>query len=173
MSTVRTKDSHRIIFKLNLHRREVDVSFAIAARDVRKRGRESQDKDDLRVLDFRFTVPLDQLTTIYETVSSDRVTWTLSTAIPPKYFWKGDEARSFSSGPEDPYAATSWSQRDAWYRRTELCYDRTSLRSSPLTLKKSNPIIDIGKLSVEHSSVVTRLMLVRSMDYVPNLLLQQ
>ena len=173
MCTVRTKDAHRIVFKLNLHRREIDVSFAIAARDARKQIREGQEKDDLKVLDFRFTVPLDQLTTIFETTSSDRATWMLSTGIPPRYFWKGDEARSFSSGPEDPYVATSWNQRDAWYRRTDICYDRSSLRSSPLTLKTSNPIIDIGKPSIKYRKMTARLMLDRSMDYISNLLFQE
>ena len=170
MSKVRAKDSHQIAFKLNLHRKEIDVTFALAARDVRKRGREGEDKD-LRVLDFRFALALDQLTTVYETVSSEEATWVLSTETPPRYFWKGDEGRSFPAASGDPYAATSWSQRDTWFRRTDICYDRTSLRNSPLTLKKSNPIIDLGKPLARYSIMTIGLTLNRSMDYVPNQLL--
>ena len=145
MCMVRSKESHRIIFRLNLHRKELEVNFAIAARDVRKRGREGQTKDELKVLSFRYTIPLDQLATIYESTSSDRITWLLSIEIPPKFFWKGDEEQSFPADPENRHAAALWSQRDAWYRRTDICYDRSTLRSSPVTLRKYNPIIDIGE----------------------------
>ena len=145
MCTVRTKESHRIVFRLNLHHKELEVSFAVAARDARKRGREGQAKDNLRVLSFRYTIPLDQLITIYEATSPNKVTWVLTVAIPPKFYWKGDEERTLPSYLEDRHAATFWNQRDTWYRRTDICYDRNGLRGSPLMLRKFNPIIDIGE----------------------------
>lgn len=148
MCTVLPSPEGDIQFCLSLLHREITVEFLLDIRDQRtnrnnqKVFRESKDE---RQDKFRFQIPLSQLGTIYRVdTSNDDVVLLLSLETPPKFFKKLEAAQTHDDD------ARYWSDHDTWYRQTDVVYSQSSLKKSPLTLKKTRPIIDIGKHCVQY-----------------------
>ena len=116
-----------ITFRHSMLHREINVDFFITQRETEH---------------YRFNMPFQHLHLIQELIVSDKKKAILiSLAGPPRFDRKGDESETFDD------KGKYWSEREAWYRQTEIVHDRKAMRYLPLTLKKVKPIIDIGKLT--------------------------
>ena len=127
MHTVSSNKRAGIMFRQNMLHREIIVEF--------------QMKINSQFELFRFTIPFTHLSTIYRVDGGvdDNVELVVSLPTPPRFFRKLDE--------EDTHEvkARYWSQRDAWYRQTDITHSPAELKTSPVALKKPKPIIDIGE----------------------------
>lgn len=131
-----------ILFRQNMHHREVTVEFQINIRDPRPVGTQvqtSQVGKHNRTEIIRFSIPFSQLQVIHRVEDDqNKMTLLVSMQTPPRFFRKGDEINTHEDN------GRYWSQNDAWYRQTDIVYARSHLKYSPLTLKKTQSIIDIG-----------------------------
>lgn len=127
MHTIRNGESAGLHFKLNMLYRETVVEFYLETEDRNER--------------FRFTIPFAHLDSInrVNTSNASKVELLLSVPTPPRFYRKLDEKDTHDS------KSRYWTERDAWYRQTDITYSPAMLRSSPVALKKQSPIIDIGK----------------------------
>ncbi|KAL8939332.1 MAG: hypothetical protein Q9216_003425 [Gyalolechia sp. 2 TL-2023] len=127
MHTIYSRDQAGIRFKQNMLHRETIVEFRV---DV-------NGQTEL----FRFTIPFTHLDTIsrIDTGNKDEVVLVVSLPTPPRFFRKLDEKDTHES------KARYWNQNDAWYRQTDITHYSADLKTSPVALKKSRPIIDIGR----------------------------
>ncbi|KAL8807393.1 MAG: hypothetical protein Q9182_000732 [Xanthomendoza sp. 2 TL-2023] len=127
MYTVNASPQNGIIFKQNMLHRETVVEFRLVVN--------SQSEI------FRFSIPFAHLDTIYRVNSgeTDKMELVVSLPTPPRFFRKLDEQDTH----EDK--ARYWSERDAWYRQTDITNFLDDVKNLPVTIKKSRPIIDIGR----------------------------
>ncbi|KAL8951423.1 MAG: hypothetical protein Q9222_002614 [Ikaeria aurantiellina] len=127
MHTVKATQRANIRFKQNMLHRETVVDFRI----------EVKGRSEL----FRFTIPFSHLDKIYRTNIGDdsKVELLVPRVTPPRFFRKLDERVTHVAN------ARYWSEGDAWYRQTDITSFPEELKNSPVTLKKFNPIIDIGR----------------------------
>ncbi|KAL9590648.1 MAG: hypothetical protein Q9203_000573 [Teloschistes exilis] len=127
MHTIRNGESAGLHFKLNMLYRETVVEFYLETEDRNER--------------FRFTIPFAHLDTInrVNTSNASKVELLLSVPTPPRFYRKLDEKDTHDS------KGRYWTERDAWYRQTDITHSPAMLRSSPVALKKQSPIIDIGR----------------------------
>lgn len=89
---------------------------------------------------IRFKIPFSQLEVIHQIpCDEDKVELLISLDTPPRFYRKVDEASTQDK-------SRRWTEQDAWFRQTDIVYDPGILRSAALALKKTKPIIDIGKL---------------------------
>ncbi|KAI9715875.1 MAG: hypothetical protein M1812_005695 [Candelaria pacifica] len=134
-----------ISFGLNLLRREIDIQFEQPMKDPRYKEASAEQYPDLGAIDrtdrFRFRLPLAQLNKIYEVEVGGEKRILFITLENPPNFWR--RARELENTHEE--ASTYWSEWDTWYRQTDVVYDPRQLKFRPLTLKKTKPIIDIGR----------------------------
>ena len=135
--TITSNSRSGIVFKQDMLHREVVIDFRI---DVDSRG-------EL----FRFSIPFNQLSTVYK-IEGDpkKVELLASLDTPPRFFRKLEESDTHM------VEAQYWSERDAWYRQTDIAYFPAELTTSPVALKKPNPIIDIGLY--QHLSLTRKLL---------------
>lgn len=145
MYGVRSAPQTEIRFRQNMRYQELTVEFHIKIQDPRPV--ENSKKSSLhgkynRNETLRFTIPFSQLQVIHRIQDDhDKIVLLISLETPPRYFRKWNEANTHEEG------ANYWNQSDAWYRQTDIVYNPNILKSLPLTLKKTVPIIDIGKYS--------------------------
>ena len=144
MCTVLPTAESEIQFKVNLLHREIVVEFALDIRDQRPNDHSNpkttlQGKSD-RQDRFRFRIPFFQLEQIHSVNSpNDDVVFLISLETPPRFFKKLDPGITHDD------EGRHWAENDAWYRQTDVVYTQSVLRRSPLTLKKTRPIIDLGR----------------------------
>ena len=132
-----------ITFRQSLRHREIVVEFQLNIRDPRAR-KDGNPVPNFGKLDrsetLRFSIPFAQLHIIYQKPLDENLKGLLiPLETPPKIFRKLDEKSTHEEN------GRYWNQNDAWYRQTDVIYDPGSIKRSPLALKKSLPIIDIGK----------------------------
>ena len=136
-----------IQFRQNMLRRELVIEFQINISDPRI-ARTQAPTPRLgkynRTETLRFCIPFSQLQVVHK-VKDDQIKVGLLISIetPPRFFRKLDGVNTH----EDK--SKLWTENDAWYRQTDIVYKPKLLKSSPLTLRKTQPIIDIGKQAVE------------------------
>ncbi len=145
MNRVEASDSTAVSFGLNLLRKEIDVQFELAMTDPRYKETPSNQEPDLGKLDrrdkFRFRLPLAQVNKIFELeVGSEKRIIFITLENPPNFYRR---ARNLDSTHEE--ASNYWGDWDTWYRQTDVVYDPRQLKLRPLTLKKTKPIVDIGR----------------------------
>jgi len=151
MCRVLPTDAHNIRFCLNMLHREITVEFLLDIRDQRAaRGNSKAShygKDD-RQENMRFRIPLSQLEAIQQVeFSEDKIVLLISLDTPPKFFKKLDAGQTHDD------KARYWSENDTWYRQTDVVYAHGLLQKTPLALKKSRPVLDLGKLYLSPSNV--------------------
>lgn len=145
MYRVHSAPQAEIHFRQNMRYQEVTVEFHIKIQDPRpvannKNG--SLHGKYNRNETLRFNIPFSQLQVIHRVQDEKgKIALLISLETPPRYFRKWNEANTHEEG------ATFWNQSDAWYRQTDVVYNPSILKSLPLTLKKTVPIIDIGRHS--------------------------
>ncbi len=146
MHEVKSAPSIGIQFRQNMLRREIAVEAQILIQDWRpppgdgthvpKFGKHN------RIETYQFRVPFSQMQMIYRIQSeNDKIIFLISLETPPRFFRKVPEIDTHDEN------ARFWSQNDAWYRQTDIVYNPNHIRLSPLTLKKSKAVIDIGMIS--------------------------
>ncbi|EED13834.1 RNA-directed RNA polymerase (Sad-1), putative [Talaromyces stipitatus ATCC 10500] len=95
---------------------------------------------------YRLQVPFAQLTTLYQQSHSDESANTVSHIIrfdsPPLYHRHLYNVESSFSGLD---SANSWRAMDCWYRQTDIVHRHGDWAGLPISLRKKNPIIDIGR----------------------------
>lgn len=132
-----------IQFRQNMHHREVVIEFQINISDPRTALREahiSQLGKYNRTETLRFCIPFSQVQVIHQVQDhQNEIGLVISMETPPKFFRKLDEANTHEE------KSRYWNQNDAWYRQTQIVYAPSNLKSSALTLKKTQAIIDIGE----------------------------
>ncbi len=144
MCRVLPTDAHDIQFRLSMLHREITVEFLLDIRDQRiGRGNSKPShygKDDRQEI-MRFRIPLAQLDAIQRVdTSEDKIILLISLDTPPKFFKKLDAGQTHDDN------AKYWSENDTWYRQTDVVYAHGLLQKTPLTLKKTRPVLDLGKL---------------------------
>ena len=164
MCTVLPMPGDHIEFRMSMLRREITVEFLLDIRD-RRIGHDGSKaphlgKDD-RQDRFRFRIPFSQLEAIHLVDSKeDELVLLFTLETPPRFFKKLD------SGLTHDDEGRHWTENDAWYRQTDVVYTQNVLKKSPLTLKKTRPIIDLGKSSFLHYLMWTFYLFSRSLDYI-------
>lgn len=141
MYRVHSAAQAEIHFRQNMRYQELAVEFIIKIQDPRPLESSLHGKYN-RQETLRFNVPFSQLQVIHRVQNEkNKIVLLVSLETPPRYFRKWNEANTHEKG------ASYWNQNDAWYRQTDIVYNPNILKSLPLTLKKTVPIIDIGKHS--------------------------
>ncbi|KAL6713533.1 hypothetical protein ACLMJK_008998 [Lecanora helva] len=132
-----------IQFRVNLFRREIVIEFLLEIRDQRPSHvipEASLPQLDKKREFFRFRIPFSQLETIHSVdVKNHTLNLLLTLETPPKFFKKLDPRLTHDDD------ADYWTENDAWYRQTDIVYNQAMFKKSPLTLKKTRPIIDLGR----------------------------
>ena len=145
----------RIVFELELGRKNIDVRFDLRITDPR--GNDApvaqtaivllSDADAVDALNrdeqYRFRIPLEQLNRIQEVEETPATRFLLiSLETPPIFFRKAAGALLEASHDKK---VPIWSEWHTWYRQTDIVYDPRELRGATLSLKKAKPVIDIGR----------------------------
>lgn len=167
MYKVIPKPQAEIVFRQDIYRREIVVEFTIRIRNPQmSEGNTSKNADILhsgrfdRTETIRFSIPFSQLQAIQRVQSGEnKMGLVISLETPPRFFRKLDELMTHEKD------GRYWNQNDAWYRQTDIVYDPTRLRSSELTLIKSDPILDIGKRCFD-CHVLSSLTQNRPLDHI-------
>lgn len=136
-----------IKFRQNMHRRELAIEFQINIRDPRT-NRSQAPVPQLgkynRMETIRFCIPFSQLQVIHKVQDDqNKIGLVISMETPPRFFRKLDEINTHEE------KSRYWTANDAWYRQTDIVYNPSNLKTSALTLKKTQPIIDIGKSTIK------------------------
>ena len=134
MYRTRPTKSTGIRFQQDMTHREIEVSFPIVVPDP-KPGNPS------RMEDYCFVIPLAQPVAMHQIETGRRCVLLVSLEGPPNFYRKYDEGKTHQE------EATSWNRREALFRQTDIMFDPRILRTAPVTLKKSKPIIDIGEVA--------------------------
>ncbi|KAI5286514.1 hypothetical protein KEM54_006730, partial [Ascosphaera aggregata] len=114
------------------HHRQVDIFFQIVQRD-----------DSSSVLsrrEYRYRIPIAQLTHIYKISIDGKDTFALPLQSPPICHRKLQNPISTFSDSD-----SKWDSRNTWYRQTDIAINPRDLVSLPLTLHKPRAVIDIGR----------------------------
>lgn len=133
MRSLVARPGEPVIFSLNLLRREIDVSFWL-----------STDNNPSSLCRYRFRLPFDQLTEIWEVDrNSNYTSMVIALDSPPNFYRKTHQV----DRTHDP-SAQHWHERMSWFRQTDIVQDRHTLKTIPVMLRKSKPVIDIGRWTV-------------------------
>lgn len=134
-----TKNSD-IVFRQSMLHREIVVEMTLEIRDPRPSSTRARVGKYNRDESIRFSIPFSQLESIYQLQDGqDKVVFLVSLETPPRFYRKVDESMTHEEG------SRFWTERDAWFRQTDIIYDHGDLKTSALALKKTKPIIDIGE----------------------------
>ena len=155
MRTVLPTREMGIKFCMNMFHKEIFVEFSMHIVDPRATSRDpnmQRGKHDRTEL-FQFRIPFTQLKAIHRIDGQGhKLILLISMETPPKFFKQLDPSKSHDD------KGSVWGDNDAWYRQTDLVYVPNVLKKSPLTWKKTNPIIDLGKYHYFAQDPMTDLM---------------
>lgn len=131
-----------IVFRQQMRRAELVIEFHIEILDARPSTDDPKFGELNRSGLFRFYIPFSQMHVIHRVSKHpERTTLVISMETPPRFYRERHDTI-----PQNEMGKR-WTQSDAWFRQTDIVYDRNKLQALPLTLKKEQPIIDIGKLA--------------------------
>ena len=137
MRTVGAGASEQTSLILDLKRRALFVCFQLLIFNSKSKPGSSTEVYQ----DYRLKIPFSQLTHIFQTrdpVSSCMSHFTFLES-PPLYYRR---IKNVSSTFIDE---TTWRDADTWFRQTHVVHNPQELSTLPISLQKSNPLIDIGK----------------------------
>ena len=140
MHSVYPTASSNMLFRQSMRYKEIVVEMTLQMRHSQspqyhtsKIGR--NDRDEV----VRLKIPFSQLEVIHQVpTGKDKIALLITLETPPRFYRKVDESSTHDNG-------RYWTEQDAWFRQTDIVYDPMTLRSAALTLKKTKPVIDIGK----------------------------
>ncbi|KAI9675025.1 MAG: hypothetical protein M1817_001431 [Caeruleum heppii] len=155
MRHVEARDNIRMELELNLFRRLIDVTFDFPVVDPRDPAQEPpltvnslpSDLNTLGALNrmekYRFRIPIEQLHKIEELdVRAGTRSFVISLDTPPNYYRKAVGAQLQASHST---RGTFWNEWDTWFRTTDVLYNPTEMKDAKVALKKTKPLIDIGR----------------------------
>lgn len=132
----------QIVFRQQMRRAELVIEFRIEILDARPSTDDPKFGELNRSGLFRFNIPFSQMHVIHRVSKHpDKPTLVISMETPPRFYRERHDTI-----PQNEMGRR-WTQSDAWFRQTDIVYDRNELQVLPLALKKEQPIIDIGKLA--------------------------
>ena len=121
-------------FRQDMQHREITVEFEIHIQDPRAGLRKYERRETMQ-----FRIPFSQLQNIRQYEEKDKkLVLVVSLNNPPKFF------KQLSPVDTHDDKAAKWGGNDAWYRQTDVVYAPNTLKKSPLSLRKIQPIIDLG-----------------------------
>lgn len=95
---------------------------------------------------YRLKVPFAQLSTLYQGIESDNASDSVSHILrfesPPLYHRHLYHVESSFGGRD---SKNGWRSMDCWYRQTDIVHRNRHWSFLPISLRKRNPIIDIGR----------------------------
>lgn len=129
-----------IVFRQQMRRAELVIEFHIKILDARPSTDHPKFGELNRSGTFRFHIPFSQMNVIHRVSNHpEKTTLVISMETPPRFYRERTIPRN--------EMGRRWIRSDAWFRQTDIVYDRNTLQVLPLTLKKEQPIIDIGTLA--------------------------
>ncbi|KAL1959629.1 hypothetical protein VTO42DRAFT_1664 [Malbranchea cinnamomea] len=134
---LRTIGSHHleaVHINADLKRREISIFFKIYKLDLHSPRVQGQ------VNEYKLRVPFVQLTRIFRRTRSDELSIAVSLDYPPLYHRKLPDATDTFSDEEN-----TWKSANAWYRQTDIVHVPQDLVRAPISLRKFNPLINIGR----------------------------
>ncbi|KAK5159646.1 hypothetical protein LTR04_004941, partial [Oleoguttula sp. CCFEE 6159] len=133
--TVQPMQDKPIQFTLDLFRKEIDIRFDLHLRE------NSGGSNKLRPHAYRVRVPLEQMKYVYEMNDGpDRRVLIIPLDSPPNFYRKASDTDATHEA-----GSKWWNENMTWMRQTDIVHDRDWLRSAPLSLRKEDPLVDIGR----------------------------
>ncbi|KAL4942211.1 hypothetical protein BDV06DRAFT_235547 [Aspergillus oleicola] len=132
MRTVGSTTNGNAYLALNLKYKDLLVYFDVPAPSVGSR---------LPPQEYRLKVPFSQLDKFYQVKDPSNCTISHFTFLssPPMYH------RRIKDIDTTFIEETSWRESDTWFRQTNIVYKPQRLANLPVSLRRQNPIIDIGR----------------------------
>ncbi|KAI8959704.1 RdRP-domain-containing protein [Daldinia sp. FL1419] len=128
----------------NLLQKKLEISFTCSIQDPRREDPDIKHKSPIgqmeHILQYKAQILFVNLKKIVF-VDIDEETWAILIHLPspPPFYIKCDYVNSHSNNK------TSWRQRDAWNRITDITYDASWFKNEPASLPKAGRFIDIGR----------------------------
>ncbi|KAN0066680.1 RNA dependent RNA polymerase domain containing protein [Elaphomyces granulatus] len=122
---------------MDLWRREIEIHFQLKWFNNMENPKSHEDKFH----DYRVKIPLGQLTRIWETetTTTQSISHIFTLEYPPMY-------RRRAKKIETSFASENvWRDMDTWFRQTDIVHAPEKLVELPISLRKINSIINIGR----------------------------
>ncbi|KAI9662166.1 MAG: hypothetical protein M1831_002862 [Alyxoria varia] len=138
MYTVRDGLAHPVMFRINLHRKELGIYFSVRLTELRNKY---EGEGGLRR--YKFVIPFSRLDKMWvKTSQNGKYQFFVPTKSTPKLFKKRDT----DTINTHVHGGTEWSEEiNGWFRVTEIGTDRESMTQEPLSLKGHPAMIDVGR----------------------------
>lgn len=131
---------------LNLRFRKLQIDFTLPKQQQQQQQQSSRASDATGISSelithYRFEVPIKELRRIDCIQSADdQQELVFSLQTPPEYYFQTPNVEA----THDPMS-TEWCSWFAWFRMTDLVHNPKELRTQPLSLRRHDPIIDLGR----------------------------
>ncbi|KAL9127169.1 MAG: hypothetical protein Q9217_003902 [Psora testacea] len=123
----------------NMRYRELTVEFQLHTRS-RRANSSVNPAISGRTDTLRFQVPFQQMEAIHLVPAPEHQLVLLMTLdTPPRFFKKLDGSHTHDANTR------AWYENDTWYRQTDIVQVPSKLKSSAVTLRKSKPVLDLGR----------------------------
>lgn len=139
MKRVPTMGTAGIQFRQNLLHRELNIEFQFQMSDETKseEGVKAQNLSPIEV--FKFRIPFSHLGTLHrEPAEDNKLILLFSMETPPKFFKQLDSIETHDK------MARVWGDSEAWYRQTDVVSALNKRKRTPVALKKTHTILDLG-----------------------------
>lgn len=142
MRTVAAGLGEQAFLVLDLKRRALFVHFQLAISNPKQKPASTADLYQ----EYRLKIPFSQMTRIFQTRDSTSgcMSHSMFLESPPLY------NRRIKNVPSTFIDDNTWRDSDTWFRQTQIVHNPQAQATLPVSLRKLNPIIDIGKSMVNH-----------------------
>lgn len=124
-----------VVFSLNLARREVNVFFQLTRLNPKAVGNEPRKL----INNYRIGIPFVHFSYIFKFSDEEITSLSFTLDSPPSYHrMLQDMSLTFQENEN------TWRSQDAWFRQTDIVQAPHELAFIPVSLRKHNPLIDIG-----------------------------
>ena len=123
---------------LNMRYEEIVIEFQlnVPSSEQAQKGSKPRNRIDTLKFSIRFRDMQDIRCLTHHTSTLKLL---ISLEIPPKFY------RKLGAIPPEHEKLRTWSERDSWFRQTDLVGNPLELKSMPLKLEKGNATIDLGR----------------------------
>ena len=136
--SVQSSPTAPIKFGLNMRHRELMIEFELVTEKQRSTNKPHAFVRGMKET-LMFSIPFQQMQNIFSIQAPEKILdLVISLETPPKFFKRVDGFRV----EEDK--GRQWTERDIWYRQTDIVHAPGKLKNSAVTLKKFKPILDLG-----------------------------
>ena len=144
MHTAHATEALPALVMLNLRRKYLEIQFHVQMIDTRPQETPGHGAHD-RTIEYRMRIPLYQIREICEIVHSpEHYALFLNQDTPPLFYKKSENIES-TFDDKTPH----WNERCIWNRETDIVYDKEGMRRAPISLYRSQSIVDPGKSSLK------------------------